>query len=59
MTAKLKAEIRRLKAEIAMLKPASGPGMLTNRTSRGVTRKPTARAAAVEERTQEIVPVWG
>lgn len=40
MLARLKADLRRLARQQAERRPASTPGILTCRTSRGVTRRP-------------------
>lgn len=38
--AKLRTDINRANRMLAQLKPQSAPGILTNRTTRGVTREP-------------------
>ena len=42
---KLRSKVKKLESDLAAMKPASAPGVLTNRTSRGVTRRATPRAA--------------
>lgn len=42
---KIRSRVKKLEASLTMLKPSSAPGVLTNRTSRGVTRRTTPRAA--------------
>jgi len=58
MLGKLKSEVRKLKAELAKLKPASAPGMLTNRTTRGVTRR-SITTANTSGKASDDVPRWG
>jgi len=45
MIAKTRRQVKQLESKVAQLRPASAPGILTNRTTRGVTRKPIAGAA--------------
>jgi hypothetical protein len=40
MLAKLKHEIADLRRQVATLRPSSAPNILTNHTTRGVTRRP-------------------
>jgi hypothetical protein len=40
MIAKLKKDISEMRRDVRSLRPSSAPGILTNHTTRGVTRRP-------------------
>lgn len=59
MIAKLKRDIAALKAEVARLKPLSGPGLRTSRTTRGTVRVGTGPAAEVgKKQDSNSIPYW-
>jgi ribosomal protein L29 len=55
MIAKLKNEIKALKEQLHRLRPSIAPGGLTNATTRGVTRRPTAKST---QSSKANVPRW-
>lgn len=57
MNAKVRRDLKELQRKVETLKPASAPGMRTNRTTRGVTRRPVESAGSGE--TTNSVPRWG
>ena len=60
MIGKLKRDIAALKAEVARLKPLSGPGLRTSRTTRGTVRVGTGAAADVGKKNDSsTIPYWG
>ena len=56
--AQLIARITRLEAEVKRLKPVPGPGTLTSRTTRGVSRTVTDRGSGGNNETIKR-PRWG
>jgi len=47
MIAQLRRELAQLKREVQRLKPVRGPNLLTQQTSRGVTRRPRGGATQI------------
>lgn len=58
MIGKLIKSTRRLEQHVQRLRPVSSPGVLTNRTQRGVSKTPRAKATQPTN-TQNIIPRWG
>jgi hypothetical protein len=56
MLGKLRSELEKTKRMLAQLKPQSAPGILTGRTTRGVTRVPTRKAT--EQTNSNGVARW-
>ena len=57
---KLRNELKSLRAEVAKLRPAPAPGILTNRTTRGVTRRPLrTTTSTTSSDSDDTVPTWG
>lgn len=53
---KLEQRIEALERAVAALRPASSPGMITNRTTRGVVRRPLRNAKPVT--AEDSDPRW-
>jgi hypothetical protein len=49
MIAKMRREIDQLRREVQRLKPVRGPNLLTQQTSRGVTRRPRVGTTQVTQ----------
>jgi hypothetical protein len=55
------SQLRVLAERIRQLKPTSAPGVLTSRTTGGVSRRPTVKAGVATKTTTTttVVPRWG
>jgi hypothetical protein len=58
MIAKLKRDNADLQREYRALRPSTAPGILTNRTTRGVTRRPIRRDTGSSRNSNDGTARW-
>lgn len=54
-----KARLRELERKVERLTPASGPGVLTSRTTRGTSQRTIGSRAAAGSTAKSTIPYWG